>query len=124
MPEKKDIRNKEDIELMIRSFYASLLTNESIKPVFANTDFEKHMPHMIAFWSFVLLDEEGYKTNVFDKHVNLGIKEEHFEIWLDHFEKNIDSLFEGEKTELAKLRAQTIAFTFKEKLRNMGKLKD
>ena len=123
MPEKHDIRNKEDIELMIRSFYASLLTNEIIKPVFANTDFEAHMPHMIAFWSFVLLDEEGYKTNVFDKHVNLGIKEEHFEIWLNHFEKNIDSLFEGEKTELAKLRAQTIAFTFKEKLKNMGKFK-
>src|SRR5437868_11112207 len=114
---KHDIRNKSDIELMLRTFYGSLLTNENIKPVFANTDFEKHMPHMIAFWSFVLLDEEGYKTNVFDKHVNLGIKEEHFEIWLSHFEKNIDSLFEGPKTELAKQRAQTIAFTFKEKLK-------
>lgn len=124
MPEKHDIRNKEDIELMIRTFYDSLLTNESIKPVFANTNFEAHMPHMIAFWAFVLLDEEGYKTNVFDKHVNLGIKEEHFEIWLSHFEKNIDSLFEGEKTELAKQRAQVIAFTFKEKLKNMGKLKE
>ncbi len=119
---KHDIGNKADIELMIRTFYGSLLTNESISPVFANTDFEKHMPHMIAFWSFVLLDEEGYKTNVFDKHVNLGIKEEHFEIWLHHFEKNIDSLFKGEKTELAKQRAQTIAFTFKTKLKQMGKL--
>ena len=118
---KKDISNKSDIELMIRTFYSSLLTNEEIKPVFANTDFEAHMPHMIAFWSFVLLDEEGYKTNVFDKHVHLAIKEEHFGIWLEHFEKTINSLFEGEKAELAKLRAQTIAYTFKEKLRNMGK---
>ena len=119
---KHDIRNKEDIELMIRTFYNSLLTNESIKLVFANTDFEKHMPHMIAFWAFVLLDEEGYKTNVFDKHVHLAIKEEHFEIWLHHFEKTINNLFVGEKAELAKQRAQTIAFTFKEKLRQMGKL--
>jgi hemoglobin len=121
MSEKHDIRNKEDIELMIRTFYGSLLTNENIKPVFANTDFEAHMPHMIAFWSFVLLDEAGYKTNVFDKHVNLGIKEEHFEIWLHHFETTIDSLFEGEKAELAKQRAQMVAYTFKNKLKQMGK---
>ena len=122
MPIKPDIKDKTDIELMIRAFYGSLLTNEIIKPVFANTDFEAHMPHMIAFWSFVLLDEEGYKTNVFDKHVNLGIKEEHFEIWLHHFEKTINDLFDGEKAELAKQRAQTIAFTFKTKLKELGKM--
>ena len=122
MPIKPDIKDKTDIGLMIRTFYGSLLTNEIMKPVFANTNFEAHMPHMIAFWSFVLLDEEGYKTNVFDKHVNLGIKEEHFEIWLHHFEKTVNDLFEGEKAELAKQRAQTIAFTFKEKLRQMGKI--
>lgn len=123
MSPKHDIRNKEDIELMIRTFYGALLTNESIKPVFANTDFEAHMPHMIAFWSFVLLDEVGYTTNVFDKHVHLHIKEEHFEIWLNHFEKTINDLFEGEKAELAKQRAQMIAYTFKNKLKQMGKLK-
>ena len=122
MPNKPDIKDKTDIELMIRTFYGSLLTNEIIKPVFANIDFEAHMPHLIMFWSFVLLDEEGYKANVFDKHVNLDIKEEHFEIWLHHFEKTINDLFEGEKAELAKQRAQTIAFTFKEKLRQMGKI--
>lgn len=119
---KKDIENKSDIEKMIRSFYSSLLTNDSISPVFADTDFEAHMPQMIAFWSFVLLDEEGYKTNVFDKHVNLPIKEEHFEIWLSHFEKTIDSLFEGEKAEMAKLRANSIAYTFRMKLKNLGKI--
>ena len=122
MLEKHDIRNKEDIELMMRTFYGSLLTNEKISPVFSNTDFEAHMPHMIAFWSFVLLNEEGYKTNVFDKHVHLPIKEEHFEIWLSHFEKTINDLFSGEKAELAKLRGQGIAYTFKTKLKQMGKI--
>ena len=122
MPNKHDITNKADIELMMRTFYGSLLTNESISPVFANTDFEKHMPHMIAFWSFVLLDEDGYKTNVFDKHLHLHIKEEHFAIWLEHFEKTVNDLFEGEKAELAKLRGQNIAYTFKNKLKQMGRL--
>lgn len=113
---KPDIDNKERIEQMIRSFYTSLLTNEQIKPVFVNTDFEKHMPHMVAFWSFVLLDEAGYTTNVFDKHVNLGIKQEHFAIWLEHFENNINKQFAGPKAELAIQRARTIAYTFENKL--------
>lgn len=119
---KPDIDNKTRIEEMIRAFYASLLTNEIIKPVFANTDFEKHMPHMIAFWSLVLLDEAGYTTNVFDKHANLGIKQEHFGIWLSHFESTINAMFEGPKAELAKQRAQLIAYTFENKLKTLGKL--
>lgn len=121
MNERHDIRNRNDIERMMKTFYDSLLTNEEIKPVFAHTNFEVHMPHIVSFWSFVLLDEEGYKTNVFDKHVHLPIKENHFDIWLAHFENTVNDLFEGEKAELAKLRAQTIAYTFKEKLRGMGK---
>src|SRR4051812_14086495 len=119
---KRDIQTKEDIELMMREFYGSLLTDPEIKPVFDNTDFEKHMPHIVAFWALVLLDEVGYTTNVFDKHVNLPIKEEHFAIWLEHFERTVDSLFEGEKAELAKSRANLIAYTFKEKMKNMGKI--
>ncbi len=118
---KSDIKNKKDIELMVKTFYTSLLTNEIIKPVFVNTDFEKHMPHMIAFWSFVLLDESGYTTNVFDKHIHLAIKKEHFAIWLEHFEKTVNNLFEAEKAEMAKQRAQTIAYTFEKKLEQIGK---
>jgi hemoglobin len=118
---KHDIQNKEDIELLVRTFYDSLLTEETMKPVFANTNLEAHMPHMIAFWSLVLLDEEGYKTNVFDKHVSLPIKEEHFAMWLQHFEKTVDSLFAGEKAEQAKQRAHLVAYTFKTKLGQMGK---
>jgi hemoglobin len=119
---KGDIKDKKDIELMIRTFYASLLTNESISPVFENTDFERDMPHMISFWSFILLDEAGYTTNVFDKHIHLAIKKEYFGIWLDHFERTINSLFKGEKADLAKQRAQTIAYTFEKKLEQMGRL--
>lgn len=119
---KPDIDSRERIEQMIRSFYASLLTNEDIRPVFANTDFEKHMPHMIDFWSFVLLDEAGYKTNVFDKHVHLPIKQIHFAIWLRHFENTVRLLFEGPKADLAIQRAQLIAYSFEKKLSAMGKL--
>ncbi len=86
-----------------------------MKPPFEGLDFEKHVPHIVAFWSFVLLDEEGYKTNVFDKHVNLPIKPAMFDIWLEVWIKTVDALFKGEKAELAKQRATVLAFTFKSK---------
>jgi hemoglobin len=70
----------------------------------------------------VLLDEEGYTTNVFDKHIHLPIKEHHFEIWLHAFEKVSRRLYIGEKVELAIQRANLIAYTFKSKLKQMGKI--
>ena len=117
-----DIINSNDVELLVRTFYSNLLLNEDVKPFFATIDFEKHIPHMIAFWEFVLLDKEGYTTNVFDKHINLALKAEYFAIWLKTFEQTVHHLFEGEKVNMAIQRAQTIAYSFETKMKQMGKL--
>lgn len=119
----KDITNSLDVELLVRTFYDNLLQNEEVKPIFVNIDLDKHFPHMVAFWEFVLLDKEGYTTNVFDKHVNLPLTENHFKIWLATFEATVNSLFEGEKAQMAVQRAQTIGYSFQSKLKQMGKLK-
>lgn len=118
----QDISNSSDVKLLVKTFYSNLLLNEEVKPIFANVDFEKHMPHMIAFWEFVLLDKEGYTTNVFDKHVNLPLKAEYFAIWLKAFEDTVHLLFEGEKANMAIQRAQTIAYSFETKMKQMGKI--
>ena len=118
----QDISNSADVELLVKTFYSNLLLNEEVKPIFEYVDFEKHMPHMIAFWEFVLLDKEGYTTNVFDKHVNLPLKAEHFEIWLNAFENSVNALFEGENAQKAIFRAKTIAFSFESKMKQMGKI--
>lgn len=117
-----DITHPADVALLVKTFYSRLLEFEEIKPVFRGVDVETHMPHMIAFWEFVLLDKEGYTTNVFDKHVNLPLKAEHFTIWLRTFENTVRDLFAGEKAEMAILRAQTIGYSFQQKLRHMGKM--
>ncbi|MBI2722345.1 MAG: group III truncated hemoglobin [Bacteroidetes bacterium] len=111
----KDINSKEDIELLIRNFYNTLLQINEMKPPFEGLDFEKHIPHIVAFWAFVLLDEEGYKTNVFDKHINLPIKPHMFDIWLKTFTDSVNELYIGEKADMAKQRATVLAFTFKSK---------
>lgn len=120
---KHDITNSADVELMVRTFYNNLLQNEEVKPIFAHVDFEKHFPHMFAFWEFVLLDKAGYTANVFDKHVNLPLTEHHFTIWLATFENTVNALFEGEKAQMAIFRAKTIGHSFQAKLKQMGKLK-
>ncbi len=118
-----NITNSSDVELLVKTFYSNLLLNEEVKPIFAHVNFEKHMPHMIPFWEFVLLDKEGYTTNVFDKHLNLPLKAEHFDIWLRAFESTIHHLFEGQKATMAIQRAQTIAYSFESKMKQMGKLR-
>lgn len=110
-----DITKKADIELLITTFYRNLLAIDEMKPVFEGLDFAAHTPKIVAFWAFVLLDEEGYKTNVFDKHMHLPIVPAMFDTWLETFTNTVDSLFAGEKAELAKQRATVLSFTFKSK---------
>jgi hemoglobin len=80
-------------------------------------DFEHHMPRMVAFWNFILLDKAGYTGNVFDKHANLPIGEKEFDRWISHFTNVLHDFFEGEKATLAKQRAEVLKFTFLSKMK-------
>jgi hemoglobin len=111
----KDIENKQDIELLIHTFYGELLKIGRMKEIFKNINFEEHLPNIVHFWSFVLLDEEGYKTNVYDKHVHLPILKADFDTWLEVFTTSVDKLFAGEKADMAKQRASVLSYTFKSK---------
>lgn len=111
----KDIATKIDIELLVNSFYEKLLQDPEMKVVFEGVNFKNHVPQIVHFWSFVLLDEEGYKTNVFNKHLHLPIKLNQFDIWLNTFTTTVNELFIGEKAELAKQRATVLTYTFKSK---------
>jgi hemoglobin len=113
---KKDISTEADIELWMNTFYEKLLKDEITAPVFANLDLPAHMPKLVHFWAFVLLDKEGYKTNVFEKHIHLNLQKIHFDTWLKHFIATTDEMFEGEKAETAKQRVTMLAITFYHKL--------
>ncbi len=112
----QDIQSTDDIALLVERFYDAVLSNELLTPFFAQLDFEHHKPRMVHFWSFVLLDEPGYTTNIFDKHAHMPLTVDALNAWTALFESTARSLFSGEKTEQAILRAKTIAWTFKEKM--------
>ena len=56
----RDIESKEDITRLVEQFYDKVLNDNLIRSFFNGIDFEHHLPKMIHFWSFVLLNEPGY----------------------------------------------------------------
>jgi hemoglobin len=114
---KKDITTREDIEVLMQKFYDTLLEDPFMAPHFKNTDFKHHMPRIVHFWTFILLDEPGFMGNVFDAHRHLDIDERHFTRWISTFHTLVDSLFEGPKAEYAKNQASIIGGGFQTKLK-------
>jgi len=113
---KHDIKTEEDTKLLVSSFYAKVLKDNLLSPHFFGLNLEEHLPRIVQFWNMVLLDQEGYKTNVFDKHVHLKINQTHFDKWVQLFSQTVDELFEGEKANLAKQRAAILGYTFGSKM--------
>lgn len=113
-----DISSKDDITILVHRFYGKVLLDEELSPFFSDLDFEKHMPKMIHFWCFALLNEPGYTTNVVEKHLHMPLKEVHFERWLFLFNETIDEHFSGEISNQAKQRAQLIGWTIQSKIKN------
>jgi hemoglobin len=119
----KAIEKKEDVELLVHRFYEKVMKDEMLAPHFAHVNWPAHFPRMIQFWSFILLDEEGFTGNVFDKHMNLAIGPAHFTQWLKLFHETVDEYFTGAKAELAKQRADLLGYTFSTKLEKLNKNK-
>ncbi|HET8860295.1 group III truncated hemoglobin [Marivirga sp.] len=112
---KKDITQREDIQLLVDSFYEKVLKDNTIGYIFtdvAKLNVPEHMPIMYDFWSSVLLGTSAYKGNPMDKHFALNEKEplqkKHFDRWLELWLETVDELFEGETAREAKTRASTI----------------
>ena len=120
---KTDIQSRTDIEQLVRAFYERALADASIGFLFtevAQIDLDTHLPHLCDFWENILLKPNGYKRNVLKKHLDLNqlsaLKPEHFQQWLLLFEQTVDELFEGEKAQSAKNKAQSIALVIQTKL--------
>jgi hemoglobin len=116
MNSQRDIENKDDIKLLVDSFYKKVLNNNQIGFIFtdvAKIILEGHMPKMYSFWESTLLRSNSYKGNLMMIHTALHqktpLKKEHFEEWLRLFNETVSELFHGETAELAKTRALSIA---------------
>ena len=113
---KKDLSNREDVELLVDTFYDKVKANATIGFIFndiAKVDWKNHLPRMYSFWASILLGEHSFSGNPMYKHIQLSkiapMTDKEFSEWLKIFIQTTDELFEGEKAEEAKTRASNIA---------------
>ena len=116
---KVEITTQDDVNHLVSQFYSKVLKDELLSPHFAGIDLEHHLPRIAAFWALILIDQEGYKGNVFDKHAHLKIDNRHFDRWVELFSQTVDEYFTGEKAELAKQRGKLLQYTFMSKLEKL-----
>ncbi len=120
---KKDISSREDLFLLVSTFYEKLLADDSISYLFtdiAKIKLDHHLPVLVDFWDSILFQSDTYHNNAMQPHINLHQRSpllaKHFETWLRYFNETIDELFEGEKAFMAKEKALSIATVMKIKL--------
>jgi len=122
---KKDIESRDDIELLVKSFYEKVKIDPVIGSIFtdiARVNWEKHLPVMFDFWENTIFYTGSYSGNPMKSHQNLNklfpLTKEHFSRWNQLFASTIDELFEGDKAVLAKQRAISISTVMQLKLFN------
>lgn len=112
----RDIENRDDLLLLVRSFYQKLLADESISYLFtdiAKIDLDHHLPVLVDFWDSVLFQSNTYQKNAMQPHIALHqqspLQKHHFETWLNYFKTSVDELFTGANAFIIKERATSIA---------------
>ena len=111
---KKDIKSRADIFLLVSKFYEKVRKDETLGPFFNETikDWDTHLDHLTTFWESSLFLKTKYSGNPLEAHTkvdkafNHSITELHFGLWLNLWFQTIDELFEGDYAENAKRRAR------------------
>jgi hemoglobin len=115
--EKKDIKTREDVFLLVSTFYNKVRKDDLLAPFFneAIKDWDEHLNRLTTFWESNLFFKTKYLGNPLDVHVkvdhenNHSISELHFGIWLNLWFQTIDELFAGDNAENAKRRARKMS---------------
>ncbi len=117
MSHKKDIENRADIALLVRTFYLKIRSDAVLGPIFNKiiTHWEPHFELLTDFWESQLLLKRKYHGNPVlahqevDTKMNYNLTSEHFGLWLNLWFETITELFDGETAFIAKNRAQKMS---------------
>lgn len=114
---KKDIQNREDVYLLVSSFYIKIRKDVVLGPFFNDVikDWDAHLEKLTSFWESSLFLKTKYLGNPLEAHVkvdkenNNAITQEHFGLWMNLWFETIDELFEGDFANNAKQRARKMS---------------
>lgn len=121
---KKDLTNRKDIEKLVRTFYNQVALDPMLNHFFVHTSWDEHIETLTNFWENAIFYTGSYQGNPIEAHKKmhafgqLGV--EHFQRWTKLFLGTVDQLFEGEKAEIIKQRALSIATVMQIKLLQGG----
>lgn len=116
MSVKVELKDRESVSLLVRSFYAKVRKDPLLGPIFNAQiqDWEPHLEHLTDFWESNLFFKKTYNGDPIGKHIGVDRKmdqpmeAQHFGVWLNLWFETIDSLFEGEVAQIAKNRARNM----------------
>lgn len=115
-----EIRNREDVKLLVTTFYAHIRMHKTLGPIFNKmiTDWPAHLELLTNFWESQLFLNKKYSGNPITVHQDVDrkfdhqITMEHFGQWLEVWISTLDELFTGERAWIAKNRARKMATMF------------
>jgi hemoglobin len=127
---KKDIESREELETFLWAFYKKAFADELIGHFFIEVvplDLETHVPVIANFWESVAFNKPSYRKNVMEVHQHIHllskIKKEHLDRWVKLFTGTLAENFDGDRAELMKQRARSIATLMDIKLNHEGTFK-
>jgi len=113
---KKDVAERDDIDDIVKRFYAAMLKDPIIGFIFtdvAKIDLQHHLPLIVDFWADNLFKTDTYKGNPLRKHLEIHEKMPltpgHFTRWLYLFEQAVDYAHQGANADAMKYRAEMVA---------------
>jgi len=117
---KEDLKDRDDVYELVTAFYARIRADVYLGPIFNKhvKDWPAHFDHLTDFWEGTIFQKRIFNGNPLREHKRVDkeegyvINEQYFGVWLNHWVQTIDSLFIGEKAEMAKFRARKIGTFF------------
>ena len=107
-----DLDSPARIRAFIEGFYARVLADERLAPIFldvAAIDLAKHLPIICSYWEKLILGSDSYRRHTMNIHRALHSKQKleaaDFERWLALFCTTLDEGYSGPHAERARREA-------------------
>ncbi|MFA4085067.1 MULTISPECIES: group III truncated hemoglobin [Mycobacteroides] len=120
---RPEIAGRDDIDTVVRSFYARALADELLFTYFLELRFgelEQYIPKMCDFWDATLFKTPSYREDPLHVHLHLNalypLQSKHFERWIELWIATIDAQFAGPVAARAKKVAAQMACALQERI--------
>ncbi|MDF4204870.1 group III truncated hemoglobin [Maribacter sp. SA7] len=114
-----DITNREDVRVLVHTFYDKIKQNTMLGPIFnghiTDEQWPTHLSKLTDFWESNLFGVRTFRSSPSKAHVNVdknlhhSISQDHFAQWLQLWFETLNELYEGELAERAKQMARRMS---------------